>query len=87
MKKDKSFTKMASAPEEGSASFRPSIVSDAHPVGINEEKQEEINKSMPVFDGELGIRLPKSLYIKLNKEAKEEGVSLQEYILYKLAGS
>lgn len=37
------------------------------------------------FSGKFVIRIPKSLHYKLTVEAKEEGVSLNQYALYKLS--
>lgn len=37
------------------------------------------------FSGRFLIRIPKSLHYKLCVEAKEEGVSLNQYALYKLS--
>ena len=44
---------------------------------------------MPVgyeeFSGKFIVRIPKSLHYKLTVEAKQEGVSLNQYALYKLS--
>ena len=37
------------------------------------------------FSGKFVIRIPKSLHYKLTVEAKKEGVSLNQYALYKLS--
>ena len=37
------------------------------------------------FSGKFMIRIPKSLHYKLTIEAKQEGVSLNQYALYKLS--
>jgi len=37
------------------------------------------------YSGKFVLRLPKSLHAKLVKEAEQEGVSLNQYALYKLA--
>jgi len=37
------------------------------------------------YSGKFVLRLPKSLYAKLVAEAEKEGVSLNQYALYKLA--
>lgn len=37
------------------------------------------------FSGKFVIRLPKSLHCKLSMEAQKEGVSLNQYALYKLS--
>lgn len=45
---------------------------------------EEV-KSAYEFSGKLNIRIPKSLHCQLSQEAKQNGVSLNQYIIYKLA--
>lgn len=42
-------------------------------------------KDLESYSGKLNIRIPRSLHKKLSLEAKEDGVSLNQYILYKLA--
>ncbi|MPM31593.1 hypothetical protein SDC9_78149 [bioreactor metagenome] len=42
-------------------------------------------KSALDFSGRLNIRIPKSLHMKLSSEAKNDGVSLNQYIIYKLS--
>ena len=37
------------------------------------------------YSGELNIKIPKSLHRQLDERAKSEGVSLFQYIIYKLA--
>jgi len=37
------------------------------------------------FSGEIRIRMPKSLHKELSNQAKEEGTSLNQYIIYKLS--
>lgn len=37
------------------------------------------------FSGKFIVRIPKSLHYRLSAEAKEEGVSLNQYALYKLS--
>ena len=42
-------------------------------------------KDLESYSGKLNIRIPRGLHKKLSLEAKEDGVSLNQYILYKLA--
>lgn len=42
-------------------------------------------KDLEAYSGKLNIRIPRSLHQKLSQEAKADGVSLNQYILYKLA--
>lgn len=37
------------------------------------------------FSGKFIVRIPKSLHYKLSVEAKQEGISLNQYALYKLS--
>lgn len=37
------------------------------------------------FSGKFVVRIPKSLHYKLSVEAEQEGVSLNQYVLYKLS--
>lgn len=41
--------------------------------------------SMEDFSGKFNLRIPKSLHFRLTMEAKKEGVSLNQYALYKLS--
>lgn len=45
---------------------------------------EEVKSALD-FSGKLNIRIPKSLHKKLSQAAKLDGVSLNQYIIYKLA--
>lgn len=45
-------------------------------VDIKEPQQE--------YSGQLRLRMPKSLHMKLSLRASEEGVSLNQYIVYEL---
>ena len=51
------------------------------------ENGYDIPKPVSVNDysGKFNLRIPKSLHQKLSMEAQEEGVSLNQYILYKLS--
>ncbi len=48
--------------------------------GSLEEYQQEKEES-----GKLLLRIPKSLHSRLKSEAKQEGISLNQYILYRLS--
>jgi predicted HicB family RNase H-like nuclease len=43
------------------------------------------NPETKVYSGKLNIRIPKSLHARLAEEAKNEGTSLNQLILAKLA--
>jgi len=42
-------------------------------------------KTEKKYSGKIAVRLPKSLHKSLAQEAEEEGISLNQFILYKLA--
>ena len=46
---------------------------------------KEYLESLEGYSGKLVIRLPKSLHKRLKQEAAAEGVSLNQYMIYKLA--
>lgn len=46
---------------------------------------EAFQRSINDYSGKLNIRIPRSLHQRLSQEAKADGVSLNQYILYKLA--
>lgn len=46
---------------------------------------EEFKKSLEEYSGKLVIRIPRSLHKKLKEDAEIEGVSLNQFMLYKLA--
>lgn len=45
----------------------------------------QFQKTVGDYSGKLNIRIPRSLHRRLSQEAKDDGVSLNQYILYKLA--
>lgn len=46
---------------------------------------EEFKKSLEGYSGKLVLRIPRSLHRALKKQAALEGVSLNQYMLYKLS--
>lgn len=46
---------------------------------------EELKKDLEDYSGHIIVRMPKSLHKKLKIAASLEGVSLNQYIVYKLA--
>lgn len=57
-------------------------------IALDEEttsdEHEQFKRDMQ-YNGRILIRLPKSLHKGLIEEAKKEGISLNQFILYKLA--
>ena len=46
---------------------------------------EELRRELEEYSGKLVLRIPRSLHRELKKAAEVEGVSLNQYMLYKLA--
>lgn len=46
---------------------------------------EEFKRSLEEYSGKLVLRIPRSLHKELKEAAEVEGVSLNQYMLYKLA--
>lgn len=46
---------------------------------------EEFKKSLEEYSGKLVLRIPRSLHKALKEQAAIEGVSLNQYMLYKLS--
>ena len=46
---------------------------------------EEFRKSLEDYSGRLVLRIPRSLHKRLKEQADIEGVSLNQYMLYKLS--
>ena len=47
---------------------------------------EELKRNLEGYSGKLVLRIPRSLHRELKEAAEIEGVSLNQYMLYKLAG-
>ena len=62
---------------------------DAMEGWIEAKLESGFNIPLPVgynnFSGKFIVRIPKSLHYKLSIEAEQEGVSLNQYALYKLS--
>ena len=46
---------------------------------------EEFHKTLDEYSGRLVLRIPRSLHRELKERAAAEGVSLNQYMLYKLS--
>lgn len=64
-------------------------VKEAMQLWIEEKLEVGLEIPLPVgyddFSGKFVVRIPKSLHYKLTVEAEREGVSLNQYALYKLS--
>lgn len=67
--------------EEESASLaKAEAINDGTTVSL-----EEFRRSLEDYSGRLVLRIPRSLHKLLKEEADIEGVSLNQYMLYKLS--
>lgn len=57
-----------------------SVADDGSTVSL-----EEFRKSLEEYSGRLVLRIPRSLHKSLKESAEAEGVSLNQYMLYKLS--
>lgn len=46
---------------------------------------DDFNRGLEEYSGKLVLRIPRSLHKKLKEQAEIEGVSLNQYMLYKLS--
>ena len=53
-------------------------------TGITLEEMDELRAKLE-YSGKISIRVPKTLHRDLAQSAKDEGISLNQFILYKLA--
>lgn len=77
--------KLASIPEVEPEDLDRAILAQAGTDNDEPAISLEEVKSAYDFSGKLNIRIPKSLHCQLSREAKRDGVSLNQYIIYKLA--
>ena len=66
--------------EEAASLARAEAEDDGTAVSLEEFKRE-----LEDYSGKLVLRIPRSLHKELKEAAMEEGVSLNQYMLYKLA--
>lgn len=67
-------------PEEAKSLAEAEALNDGTTVSLEEFKQ-----GLEEYSGRLVLRIPRSLHRELKKAAEIEGVSLNQYMLYKLA--
>ncbi len=83
---EKRFTEInALEPEEPTLDEVKSLteaeaMDDGTTITLNELKNE-----LEEYSGKLNLRIPRSLHRALKKEAEAEGVSLNQFMLYKLS--
>lgn len=78
--------KLSSLPVEDPDEIDRAMLAEAEAINDGTTVSlEEFQRSLGDYSGKLNIRIPKSLHQRLSQEAKNDGVSLNQYILYKLA--
>lgn len=83
---ERRFAEIASRPaeeltaDEASALVAAEAMDDGTTVGLDEFKAE-----LEDYSGRLVLRIPRSLHRSLKQAAAVEGVSLNQYMLYKLS--
>lgn len=83
---ERRFAEIASRPaeeltaDEASALAAAEAMDDGTTVGLDEFKAE-----LEDYSGRLVLRIPRSLHRSLKQAAAVEGVSLNQYMLYKLS--
>jgi len=63
-------------------------IQEAMELWLESALEHNNNIPMPIkkeFSGKFLIRIPKTLHYKLSQQADEEGISLNQYALYKLS--
>ena len=66
--------------EEAASLAEAEVMDDGTTVSL-----EALKRELDGFSGRLVLRIPKSLHKLLKEEADVEGVSLNQYMLYKLS--
>lgn len=78
--------KLAALPEEEPDEIDKAMMEEARAVNDGSMVSlDELKKELEEYSGKLVIRIPRSLHKSLKEEAAAEGVSLNQYMLYKLA--
>ncbi len=85
MNREAMFSRLAEIPEVEPDDFDRAMLAQAETDEDDSAIPLEDVKSAYEFSGRLNIRIPKSLHCQLSQDAKRDGVSLNQYIIYKLA--
>lgn len=67
-------------PEEAASLSAAESMDDGTAISL-----DELKKELEEYSGRLVLRIPRSLHKTLKQEAEIEGISLNQYMLYKLA--
>ena len=79
------LTRLADIPEVEPDELDRAMLAQAEVDGDESAIPLEDVKSAYEFSGRLNIRIPKTLHFQLSQDAKRDGVSLNQYIIYKLS--
>ncbi len=74
----------AMEPEEPTAADLAAFVAAKKEDPADAMALEEFKKSLEEFSGKFVLRMPRSMHKELAEAAKIEGVSLNQYILYRI---
>jgi predicted HicB family RNase H-like nuclease len=82
----KEFERKLNAIEEiAPDDFDKQLIIEAREQNNNEIKSLNDFKTLMDYNGKLSLRIPRSLHMSLVEHAKTEGVSLNQFALYKLS--
>ncbi|MDR1117664.1 MAG: type II toxin-antitoxin system HicB family antitoxin [Oscillospiraceae bacterium] len=84
MDKNKFEEKLKAIPVQASDDFDEKMLAGIEPESDNLITMERLEAEIE-YSGKLSLRVPKSLHKTLIESAKKEGVSLNQYALYKLS--
>ena len=84
---DEFEAKLASIPEEAPDEWDIKMLTDMDAEKDNSTTSLETVKARREYSGKISIRVPKELHQLLIEKAKDNGVSLNQFIVYKLASS
>ncbi len=77
--------KLAGLPEAEPDDFDSAMIADAATQDDGSLFSLNDFKTLMDYSGKISLRIPRSLHMKLAEEARQEGISLNQYALYKLA--
>ena len=77
--------KIQNIPEVKPDEIDMQMITEYEEEGSDESTSWEDYKSERTYSGNISLRIPKDLHKALVRIAKEQGVSLNQYCLYKLA--
>lgn len=85
MNKNEFEKKLANIPEVEPDTFDELMISDADMQNDNTFISMGSFKTLMEYSGKISLRVPRSLHMRIAEEARKEGVSLNQYALYKLS--